>query len=226
MLTLCLNTAGYTNTLAIMQNKKYLAEKNWASERNETETVLSYLIELLAKNDLIMEQVQALHIIQGTGGFTSLRVGISIFNTLAYLYQLPIFGSSVFELWYERLPSDKQNKTTILIDAGRQTCFYFKKFLAKEKNPDFFSPQIIPNAQITELKEKFWIGEINDVQHKLLPSNLQIIESLKSPGEAFAAINLQNKKPRQILEPWYGREPNISQAKRLGIPGEVRWSIL
>jgi hypothetical protein len=47
-----------------------------------------------------------------------------------------------------------------------------------------------------------------------LPKNIQELKEVKSSGKAFTQINLNNKKPHQILEPWYGREPNISKAKK------------
>ena len=106
-----------------------------------------------------------------------------------------------------------------MVDAGRQECFYLKIPIEKdrksvEQKDKFFFPQIIPNSQISNLKEKFWMGEINEKQKVLLPMNTLLVSSLNSAGTAFAQIDLINKKPHQILEPWYGREPNISKSKK------------
>lgn len=211
MQTFCINTAGYLNTLAIVKDKKLIAEENWKSERNETETILPKLDNLLKKAELKIQEIEAINIIQGVGGFTSLRVGISIANTIAYDLQIPIYGTSVFELWSKRamLSLSKCDTVAILIDAGRQECFYFSS-----NNQNFYKPEIISNSQLTELEEIYWIGEINERQKFLLLKSIQELTELKSSGEAFTEIDLINKKPYQILEPWYGREPNVSKPKK------------
>lgn len=211
MQTLCINTAGHLNTLTIVKENQLIAEENWKSERNETETILPKLDNLLKNSGLKIQEIEAINIIQGVGGFTSLRVGISIANTIAYDLQIPIYGTSVFELWSKRaiLSLSKCDTVAILIDAGRQEYFYFSS-----NNQNFYKPEIISNFQLAELKEKFWIGEINEKQKILLPKIIQKIEKLKTVGEAFTEINLINKKPYQILEPWYGREPNVSKPKK------------
>lgn len=206
MLTLCINTAGHTNTLTIVKNKHLFAEKNWQSDRNETETILPKLEKLLREAELKIGQIETINIIQGIGGFTSLRVGISIANTIAYDLNIPIYATSVFELWSKRI---NEKNAAILIDAGRQECFYFNT-----DNDDFYKPKIISNSELSKLKENYWIGEINEKQKNLLPKKIQEASNLQTLGEAFAKIDLSSKKQHQILEPWYGREPNISKPKK------------
>jgi len=206
VLTLCINTAGHTNTLTIVKNKHLFAEKNWQSDRNETETILPKLEKLLREAELKIGQIETINIIQGIGGFTSLRVGISIANTIAYDLNIPIYATSVFELWSKRI---NEKNAAILIDAGRQECFYFNT-----DNDDFYKPKIISNSELSKLKENYWIGEINEKQKNLLPKKIQEASNLQTLGEAFAKIDLSSKKQHQILEPWYGREPNISKPKK------------
>lgn len=231
MLTLCLNTAGHINTLALVKDRQLIAEESWLSERNETETILPKLELLLLKVKIKIEEIEALHVIQGVGGFTSLRVGISIVNTIAYSQNIPIYGSSVFELWSNRASHlfKKESNVAILIDAGRQECFYYnpplnppllrwaKKVPLDTGNTrdfcDYFAPQIIPNTELTRLQENFWIGEVNERQRQLLSPTKQEYLDLRTPGEAFTQIDLSNKKPHQSIEPWYGREPNVSLPK-------------
>ncbi len=208
MLTLCINTSGHTNTLAIVKDSELIAEEIWQSERNETETILPKLEKLLREAELKIEQIETINIIQGIGGFTSLRVGISIANTIAYDLNIPIYATSVFELWTLR-QAQCDIPSAILIDAGRQECFYFNT-----DNDDFYKPKIISNSELPKLKENHWIGEINEKQKTLLPKKIQEASNLQRPGEAFAKIDLSSKKQHQILEPWYGREPNISKPKK------------
>lgn len=214
MLVLCLNTSGHLNTLALVKNGQLLEEKNWESDRNETETLLPNLEQLMQNQKIVFDDLNALNVIQGIGGFTSLRVGISIANTIAYAQKIPIYGSCVFELWQSRV-KNKEN-VAILIDAGRQECFYGKinegKLKIKNSQVDL---KIIANSDLGKIKEKFWLGEINEDQKKVLPETILELKDLKSTGEAFAEINLTEKKSKQIIEPWYGREPNISQAKKI-----------
>lgn len=207
MIILCLNTAGHENTLALVKDNHLIAEKTWISDRNETETILPNLEELLKNQNLNFDDLKALHVIQGVGGFTSLRVGISVVNTIAYTQNIKIYGSSVFELWSKRIKTKED--VAILIDAGKQECFYFSA-----NNTEFSAPQIIANVDLTSLKEKLWVGEINDKQ-RLLLSQSEDFTNLSTTGEAFVQIDLTNKKPHQLIEPWYGREPNVSKAKSL-----------
>lgn len=217
MLTLCINTAGHINTLALTKTNLLIAEENWFSDRNETETILPKLEKLLQKAQIKITEINALHVIEGVGGFTGLRVGISVANTIAYSQSIPIFSSNVFELWSKRIKFrlNQADRFAILIDASRQECFYDSVNFQDSNQLESFSPQIIPNFQLSNLQEKFWIGEINQIQRQVLSPDTQEYMDLITPGEAFAKIDFGHKKPHQLLEPWYGREPNVSQAKKL-----------
>ena len=225
MPTLCINTAGHLNTVAIVKNGECLAEENWQSQRNETETILEKIALILKNSETKIEEIEALNVVQGIGGFTSLRVGITVANTIAYAQKIPIYATSVFELWAHRLQIQNA-KIAIIVDAGRNECFYFsasssklqvssfKVPLEKGNTGGFYNPKIIPNTQLSNLEEKFWIGEISEKQRLLLSKNCQELNELKSPGAAFAEMDLSEKKACEILEPWYGREPNVSEPKK------------
>ena len=93
----------------------------WQADRQLGDGLLAYLRNRLAEQNLTWQDITAIAVYQGPGSFTGLRIGLTVMNTLADSYQLPIVGETSDD-WLEvalgRL-SDNQNDKLVMPVYGR-----------------------------------------------------------------------------------------------------------
>ena len=68
------------------------AQKIWTSGRNLSAELLLQVEGLLAGQSVNLADLSGIIVFRGPGSFTSLRIGITAANTLAYALKLPIVG--------------------------------------------------------------------------------------------------------------------------------------
>ena len=90
---LVLSTATNQTEVALIQNRRILFQKKWPSNYDEAEKLIPALANLFKK----MSPPEAILIVSGPGNFTGLRIGVTIANTLAFCYSIPLFSISTFE---------------------------------------------------------------------------------------------------------------------------------
>lgn len=82
----------------------------WQSGRELSKGLLRFLQQSLEKNSKTWEDLEAILVFRGPGSYTSLRIGLTVANTLAEALNIPIVGASG-EAWREEalqnLPSAK-----------------------------------------------------------------------------------------------------------------------
>ncbi len=64
----------------------------WPAGRDLAKGLLAYLVERLNDNGMTLHDVSGLAVFKGPGSFTGLRIGITVFNTLADSLAIPIIG--------------------------------------------------------------------------------------------------------------------------------------
>lgn len=64
----------------------------WEAGRGLAKGLLAFLEQELSFQDKTWQDVTGLAVYQGPGSFTGLRIGITVFNSLAYANSLPIVG--------------------------------------------------------------------------------------------------------------------------------------
>lgn len=82
------------NTLYIYSLDQEIARMSWPEQHDLAETLNLKIDEILKESKLNINDIQGLGIFAGPGSFTSLRISHSVFNTLAYLYKIPIVSSN------------------------------------------------------------------------------------------------------------------------------------
>ncbi len=108
MLIIAINTAsqkpGAQNAIALIEIVEIasgitagtvLGEESWHSNRNESERVLPGLNRLLKEAGRSWENVDGVFVIKGPGSYTSLRVGITIANTIAWVRKIPLWTTDL-----------------------------------------------------------------------------------------------------------------------------------
>lgn len=142
-LILHIETTGPVCSVAI-SNNGILIDSKKSEEANAHGTILTVLIhDLLAKNNLKIENLNAISLSSGPGSYTGLRIGSSTAKGICYALNIPLIAISTLEILKQA--SDTEN-TLVLIDARRMDAyagFYTGSEKIFEKNitmnEDFFN---------------------------------------------------------------------------------------
>jgi tRNA threonylcarbamoyl adenosine modification protein YeaZ len=90
---LAIDTCGDLPSLALWQDGEMLTKVYWGEAR-QTAVLLPLLQALLTESGCQGEDLAAVAVTQGPGAFTSLRVGATLAQGLAYAWQKPLFSAS------------------------------------------------------------------------------------------------------------------------------------
>lgn len=88
---LLLDTSTPTCRLTLVEGD-WRYDTMWEAGRGLSKGLLSFLEQELRFHDKTWAEVTGLGIYKGPGSFTGLRIGIAVFNSLAYARTLPIVG--------------------------------------------------------------------------------------------------------------------------------------
>lgn len=121
MLLLTINTASRNHELLLVRDTELLAHDSWLSQRDEATTLLPRIEQLLLDQKSQLSDLTHLLVITGPGGFTSLRVGITLANALTYSLKLQTAGLTLFEWWKNKL--GRTEDYLLVSSAGGETVF-------------------------------------------------------------------------------------------------------
>ena len=102
IISLAINTASRSTSIALIKDKKVFAEKCWISENNEAEKLMPEIDKLLKSKKISYEDLSKVIVIKGPGSFTGLRVGIGLGNAISYVQKIPIFSIDTFSFLRKR----------------------------------------------------------------------------------------------------------------------------
>ena len=88
-----LDTSTPTCKLTLVDNGEK-REFEWQADRQLAKGLLSFLERSLSGNGQSLNSIRGLGIMKGPGSFTGLRIGITVFNTIADTNNVPIVGES------------------------------------------------------------------------------------------------------------------------------------
>lgn len=69
-------------------------DTSWESGRGLAKGILSFLETEIRAQGKKMSDVSGLVVFKGPGSFTGLRIGVTVFNTLAYTNNVPVIGAT------------------------------------------------------------------------------------------------------------------------------------
>lgn len=102
MLILMIRSDQQSAELYIYQDEKCLHKHIWEADHHLAESINKQLEQLLKKAKLRPDNLDAIGVYSGPGSFTSLRIGHSVANALAYGLNLPIVEANGAD-WQTRI---------------------------------------------------------------------------------------------------------------------------
>lgn len=95
---LYIDTSDSKQTIIGLQvdRKKDVLKKQ--SMKWKSQAVLPLIQTILKKKKIALSEIDEIHVNEGPGSFTGLRVGIAVANTLATILKIPINGKEIGEI--------------------------------------------------------------------------------------------------------------------------------
>lgn len=209
---LAINTATNKTEVALIEKKRVLFSKAWNSDYDEAEKVLPVIAAALKKAKTPLDGI---FVIQGPGGFTGLRIGVTIANTLAFVHKSPLMACTTFEYLQKKMPDRYKKNTAVILKAGGD----FVAVQLPGKNEHKIVARLeIANFLSKSKKVRHLIGDLKKEDRKKidLPSAISWLPdgSLKSFGQAVQEIVRSKTKKHTIVKPYYLQPPKITVSKK------------
>lgn len=117
---IALKTDSPTAELYLLDGEIQLDQETWQAHRELSDTLLERIEQLLERNNCSRQDVRGIVVFQGPGSFTGLRIGITVANTLAYAWGIPITAAQG-EDWLQAgraALQDTQDPTVVTPEYG------------------------------------------------------------------------------------------------------------
>ena len=92
MKLLAMNTAGKDAVIMIVIDGKIDTQQQWPSDRTLSDQLVGRIKSLVEESSITMSEIEGVIVHSGPGSFTSLRIGITVANTMSATLQVPIVG--------------------------------------------------------------------------------------------------------------------------------------
>ena len=114
-------------SIAILDDDKVIKKKKVKSVRKHSEKLLKSIEQVLSSSKKTMQDIKGIIVVKGPGSFTSLRIGITTSNALAFGLGVPIVGIDN-DVDYTATPSKlfakkSKNSSIILPEYGSEPHF-------------------------------------------------------------------------------------------------------
>ena len=95
---LCIDTATRYASVALSSEGETIMELSWRSAQNHSVELVPAVRRLMEQAGVAMDTLDGIVVTRGPGGFSALRVGISVAKSLAEARQLPLVGVDTLEI--------------------------------------------------------------------------------------------------------------------------------
>ena len=108
--------------LGLFEDTNLVAHANWQAHRELSKTIHQKIAELLGEHQKVPADIQGIVCFKGPGSFTGLRIGLTVANTLAYSFGLPIVGTTGQDWQQTGIAAllSGENEKTVLPEYGAE----------------------------------------------------------------------------------------------------------
>jgi tRNA threonylcarbamoyladenosine biosynthesis protein TsaB len=220
-----IDTATRFASVALSAQGKVAAELSWRSERNHSVELVPAMRLLMGQARVEMDAIEAVFVVRGPGGFSALRVGISVAKSLAVGRGIPVVGIGTLEL--EAMPYRGLGlPVCAVVGASRSTVYAatFDKGLEEASEGEF---RVESQEELASSVDRptLFCGEAVDGLAAMLKQNLgdaAIIAEAPPPTRrpavltqlGYAQLQATGGEDPAMLQPQYMRSAQINAARR------------
>ena len=230
---LILDSSTKETLIGISKELNVISEKSWVSNNNESRTLLPNLKNIIESNNIEIDNISEIYIVIGPGGFSSLRIGLSIAKSMSIAKGIKIIPipSLMVAAW------DYINNFNDLVSIIKcsKTTFYLKNYsnisideITNEKEYNKFKV-----VDITKIKEYFENGysivsydkAIFEHEDKIL--NSKVLKTKSKINSIIAIGDLIKQKYTSLnptsINPIYANSGQIESALKVKQKGVKNW---
>jgi len=165
--------------LALYDGAEVVSQMMWRSQNNHTVELTAAIQNLLARNDVLMNDITALGVALGPGSYTCLRVGLAVVKGIALGKRVPVYGIPTMDVLVYSIPLDSRPVMAILV-AGRGRYSYSLYKAVKNHWVNQREYLVATPLELAELlKERTIVcGEIDSATRSILEEKCPYIDIL------------------------------------------------
>ena len=216
---LCIDTSTRYASVGVSDEGRILAELAWRSERNHSVELAPALQRVMEHAGVGMDGVTAVFAAVGPGGFSALRVGLSVAKSLAMARDVPLVGVNTLDI--EAVPyRGLEGRLAAVIGAGRSKVYLgtYDRTLSQDGDYRVVERELLEGA----LREGTIVcGEEAGAVRDLVGSRATVIEAPAPTRTASALARLAYERLRagkvdnpDLLEPIYMHSAQFEKAKQ------------
>ena len=213
MLTLAFDCSTSSMSIALLNDKKILGEKNYLQEAKHSEMLVLEIKNLLDVNKINFNDLDLIIATNGPGSYTGIRVALAVLKIIKITTQKPVLTVNCCEVLADKY-SKNHEKINVAIQAN-STEIYYAKYVIKNNFEEVLQPMIsnVEDILLTIKEDEFLCGSANKIFDKHLLKSSQDDVILAYDVAIYGQKKfLQNKDSQDIL-PLYLRDPKITKRK-------------
>ena len=206
---LVIDTSAHTSVAVTDANGTVHAEITSERSNDQTETLVSYIHQLLAQAGLEGKELAGIIVGTGPGPFTGLRVGLVAARTLSYVWGVPLHGTMSLGALAERVRRELQPDAEYLIatDARRREV-YWARFAADGKlldGPHVSAAGELPSLEVHGVGAGLYAQELEEAGAKPVAVSRDWLTRAADLGpralaELAEGADLSDTAPRYLRE--------------------------
>lgn len=217
MLILGIDTSSKISHIALYDSEKgIVAENSVKVTMTHSDTLMSYIDELLINSGVIIEDIDRIAVGIGPGSFTGIRIGVGSAKGLAYGSGKEITGVSTLDAI--ALDGAKTGKIIVsMIDAKKERVFYSVYSEKIERVSDSKDDKIENLISEFRDKEVIFVGEGSIVyREKIEQAGISVLEEGKTGSIAVNICKIASEidgESVHLIEPDYVAKSQAERAK-------------
>ena len=216
---LCIDTSTRYASVGISEEGRIVAELSWRSERNHSVELAPALRRVMEHAGVRMEDLTAVFAAQGPGGFSALRVGLSVAKSLAMARGLPLVGVNTLDV--EATPfHGLGGPLSAVIGAGRSKVYLGTYDSSTSHEGDY---RVVERERLEEALRECTIvcGEEAGAVRNHVGAGISVIETPPPTRTASSLAKLAYERLRagetddpDTLQPIYMHSAQFEKAKQ------------
>ena len=216
---LCIDTSTRYASVGISKEGRIVAELAWRSERNHSVELAPALRRVMEHAGVRMEDLTAVFAALGPGGFSALRVGLSVAKSLAMARGLPLVGVNTLDI--EAVPfRGLGGELATVIGAGRSKVYLGTYDGPASHEGDY---RVVERERLEEVLCEGTIvcGEEAGAVRNLVGTGITVIETPPPTRTASALAKLAYERlgagetdDQDTLQPVYMHSAQFEKAKQ------------